>query len=254
MSTQLDKLTVRYAEPEFSADIYFPEHELHTNGATAIAIDGPSAAGKTVVGTRLAKKIGYRFLDTGMMYRAATVAALDAGANFNDLEQLAKVAEKIEIEAHAAADGTTLIFVNGTDITGRLRSHEVDSKVSVVSAIPRVREIMVEAQRKLASGGGIVMVGRDIGTVVLKNANPKIYLTATIETRAERRFAEMKDRPGQPPLEQVLETMKMRDGIDSSREASPLRPADDAVILETDEMTIEEVVSHLCQIAQGATT
>lgn len=224
---------------------------MQKNGATAIAIDGPAAAGKTVVGTKLARKIGYRFLDTGMMYRAATVAALDAGADFEDLEQLSKAVEGIEIEARAAADGTTLIIINGTDITSRLRSHEVDSRVSVVSAIPRVREIMVEAQRKLAAGGGIVMVGRDIGTVVLKDADPKIYLTATLETRAERRYVEMKDRPGQPPLAQVLETMRTRDDIDSSREASPLRPAEDAVIIETDDMSVDEVVCRLSEIAKG---
>ncbi len=223
---------------------------MHQNGATAIAIDGPAAAGKTVVGTRLAKKIGYRFLDTGMMYRAATVAALDAGADFEDLKQLTDAAQAIEIEARAAGDGTTLIFINGTDITSRLRSHEVDSRVSIVSAIPRIREIMVEAQRKLAEGGGIVMVGRDIGTVVLKNADPKIYLTATLETRAERRFVEMQDRPGQPPLEEVQETMRKRDDIDSSREASPLRPAEDAVIVETDDMTVDEVVCKLSDIAR----
>ncbi len=227
---------------------------MQINGATAIAIDGPAAAGKTVVGTRLAKKIGFRFLDTGMMYRAATVAALDANADFEDLDELADVAEKMEIEARAGADGETLIFVNGSDITHRLRSHEVDDNVSVVSAIPRVREVMVDAQRKLAAGGGIVMVGRDIGTVVLKDARPKIYLTATLETRAERRFLEMKDRPGQPPLEQVLETMRKRDDIDSSREASPLRPAADAVILETDDMTVDEVVCKLSEIARGVAT
>lgn len=232
----------------------FSERELHKNGATAIAIDGPAAAGKTVVGTKLARKIGYRFLDTGMMYRAATVAGLDANADFEDLEVLARVAEQMEIEAKAGSEGETLIFINGKDVTARLRSHEVDSNVSVVSAIPRVREIMVEAQRKLAAGGGIVMVGRDIGTVVLKDAEPKIYLTASLETRAERRFLEMKDRPGQPPLEQVLETMRKRDDIDSSREASPLRPAEDAIILETDDLSVEEVVCKLSEIARGVAT
>lgn len=227
---------------------------MHKNGATAMAIDGPSAAGKTVVGTRVAKKMDYRFLDTGMMYRAATVAALDAGASFDDLDRLAKVAEGIDIEARTGDDGTTLIIINGIDITERLRSHEVDSRVSVVSAIPRIREIMVEAQRKLAAGGSIVMVGRDIGTVVLKDADPKIYMTATLETRAERRFVEMKGRPGQPPLDQILETMRMRDDIDSSRETSPLRPADDAVIVETDDMTVDEVVCRLCDIARSVLT
>ena len=224
---------------------------MSNNGAAAIAIDGPAAAGKTVVGTRLAKKMGYRFLDTGMMYRAATVAALDANANFSDSAQLAKAVENINIEAHAGAEGDTRILINGVDITSRLRSHEVDSRVSLVSAIPRVREIMVDAQRKLAAGGGIVMVGRDIGTVVLTDADHKIFLTATLETRAERRYVEMKDRPGQPPLEEVLAVMRRRDDIDSSREASPLRPADDAIILETDDLTVEQVVCRLAEIAGG---
>lgn len=224
---------------------------MHRNGATAIAIDGPAAAGKTVVGTKLAKKIGYRFLDTGMMYRAATVAALQAGADFDDIEQLARVAEDIDIEARAGADGTTLIFINGKDITPQLRSHEVDSRVSIVSAIPRVREIMVEAQRKLASGGGIVMVGRDIGTVVLKDAEPKIFLTAELETRAERRFLEMEGKADRAPMDEVLAAMRRRDEIDSSREASPLRPADDAVIVNTDDMTVDEVVCRLSEIAES---
>lgn len=242
---------MHYADLRFLAIIDIPERELHKNGATAIAIDGPAAAGKTVVGTKLARKIGYRFLDTGMMYRAATVAALDAGADFDDLGQLTDAAEAIAIEARAGTDGNTLIFINGTDITSRLRSHEVDSRVSIVSAISRVREIMVAAQRKLAAGGGIVMVGRDIGTVVLKDADPKIFLTATLETRAERRFQEMKDRPGQPPFDQVLESMRKRDDIDSSREASPLRPAADALVVKTDDMTIDEVVCHLSKLAEG---
>ena len=227
---------------------------LSGQSAKAIAIDGPAAAGKTVVGTKLARKLGYRFLDTGMMYRAATIAALDAGADFENLDSLAETAEAMDIEAHAGADGETRIIVNGTDITERLRSHEVDSKVSVVSAVPRVREVMVRAQRKLASGGGIVMVGRDIGTVVLKDADSKIYLTATLRTRAERRFNEMKDRPGQPPFDEVLAIMERRDNIDSSREASPLKPADDAVILETDALTVEQVVCKLAEISQGVSS
>ena len=226
---------------------------MSTDGKTAIAIDGPAAAGKTVVGTLLAKKIGYRFLDTGMMYRAATVAALDAGADFEDLDELARVAEEAEFEAIAGPDGETRIIVNGTDITDGLRGHDVDSRVSVVSAIPRVREIMVSAQRKLASGGGIVMVGRDIGTVVLKDAEPKIYLTASLETRAKRRYLEMKDNSNHQSLEQVLDTMRMRDEIDSSRDASPLKPAEEAVILETDDMTVDDVVHRLSELTQSAT-
>lgn len=224
---------------------------MNGKAARAIAIDGPAAAGKTVVGTKLASKLGYRFLDTGMMYRAATVAAIDANADFNDLESLAETAEAMDIEARSGPDGETLVFVNGADITERLRSHEVDSKVSIVSAVPRVREVMVKAQRKLAAGGGMVMVGRDIGTVVLTDADSKIFLTATLRTRAERRYNEMKDRPDMPPFEEVLEIMERRDGIDSSRETSPLKPAVDAVILETDNLTVEQVVCKLAEIARG---
>ncbi len=227
---------------------------MHNNGATAIAIDGPAAAGKTVVGNKLAKKIGYRFLDTGMMYRAATVVALDAQADFNDIDSLLDAVEQFEIEARSGANGETLILINGKDITSSLRSHDVDSQVSAVAAIARVREIMVAAQRKLAADGGIVMVGRDIGTVVLQDARPKIYLTANLETRAKRRFLEMKDLPEHPPLEEILTAMRMRDKIDSSREASPLRPAYDAVIVETDNMTVEEVVHRLCELVNGVTS
>lgn len=226
---------------------------MHNNGAMAIAIDGPAAAGKTVVGTRLAKKLGYRFLDTGMMYRAATVAALDAGAAFTDIEELARIAEGLHIEASVGPEGETRIILDGQDITHRLRGHEVDSRVSIVSAIPRVREVMVRAQRKTAAGGKIVMVGRDIGTVVLHDADRKIFLTATLRTRAERRFDEMKGKPGEVPFDEILSAMERRDDIDSSREASPLRPAEDAVIVETDELTIEQVVCRLAGIAQGTT-
>lgn len=217
----------------------------------SIAIDGPAAAGKTVVGTRLAKKLGYRFLDTGMMYRAATVAALDASVDFADHEQLAELAEHMDIEARTGAEGETRIFINGQDITGRLRSHEVDRNVSTVSAIPRVREVMVRAQRKLASHGKIVMVGRDIGTVVLKDADRKIYLTATLRTRAQRRFDEMAGKSGAATFDEVLAAMSSRDETDSSREASPLRPAEDAVIVETDDLSVEQVICRLAGIAQG---
>jgi cytidylate kinase len=227
------------------------ELTLPQNGAMAIAIDGPAAAGKTVAGTRLAKKLGYRFLDTGMMYRAATVAALDADADFSDAEGLARLAESLDIEVHAGPEGETRIILDSRDITSRLRGHEVDSRVSIVSAIPRVREVMVRAQRKAAAGGKIVMVGRDIGTVVLQDADRKIYLTATLRTRAERRFDEMAGKPGGVSFDEVFNSMARRDEIDSSRETSPLRPAEDAVVLETDNLSIDQVVCRLADIAQG---
>jgi cytidylate kinase len=234
-------------------DATLTEFTLPHNGAMAIAIDGPAAAGKTVAGTRLAKKLGYRFLDTGMMYRAATVAALDARADFSNTEELARLAENTDIQVKAGPEGETRIILDGKDITSRLRGHEVDSRVSIVSAIPRVREVMVRAQRKAAAGGKIVMVGRDIGTVVLQDADRKIYLTATLRTRAERRFEEMEHKSGGVSFDEVFKSMARRDQIDSSREASPLRPAEDAVIVETDNLTVDQVVCRLADIAQGTT-
>jgi cytidylate kinase len=230
---------------------FIREHRLPENGILKIAIDGPAAAGKTVVGTRLASKLGCRFLDTGMMYRAATVAALDAGADFEDLDQLAEVAEAMDIKAVTGEQGETRIILGNFDITDRLRRPDVDSRVSIVSAVPRVREVMVAAQRRIADGGKIVMVGRDIGTVVLTDANSKIYLTASLETRAKRRYLEMESRPDHLPFQEMYDAMKRRDEIDSSREASPLRPAGDAVLVVTDNLSIEQVVCRLAEIAQG---
>lgn len=225
---------------------------MRANGKLTVTIDGPAAAGKTVVGTRLAKRLGYRFLDTGMMYRAATVAAVDAGADFTDSDQLAEIAERLDISVVTGSEGETRIIVNGQDITHRLRSHDVDTNVSIVSAVPRVRAVMVEAQRRVADGGGMIMVGRDIGTVVLPDAGCKIFLTASLKTRADRRFKEMQDTLKPPGYADVLKAMRRRDDTDSSREMSPLKPADDAVIVETDDMIVEEVVRHLAELADGS--
>lgn len=217
-----------------------------------IAIDGPAGAGKTVAGRRLAARLGYKFLDTGLMYRLATVAALDAGASFDRPDDIADLVEGLDFQVLPADEGEPLVLIDGADVSGRLRTPAVDSHVSVVSAIPRVRKVMVKAQRATAERGGIVLTGRDIGTVVVPDAETKVFLTARPDTRAKRRFAENVDGPDTPDYASVLSGIRRRDEIDSSRADSPMRAATDAVIIETDDLTIEQVVDRLIEIIEDA--
>lgn len=215
-------------------------------GKLTLAIDGPAAAGKTVVGTKMAKRLGYRFLDTGMMYRAATFAAIEARIDLSNLQEIENNAEKTEIGVTSGQKGETRILLKGKDVTEKLRSHEVDKNVSMVSAIPKVRTVMVRNQRIAAETSGIIMVGRDIGTVVLPDSDIKFFLTASLETRANRRFKEMQGSSvTRAPYNDVINAMRRRDEIDSSREMSPLKAADDSIVVKTDKMTINEVVSCL---------
>lgn len=206
-----------------------------------IAIDGPVASGKSAVGGAVARKLGYRFVDTGMMYRAVTWQALERGIDTDDEAALAKLAEDAKIEV---AEGRVLI--DGVDTTGRLRSQRVGERVSLVSRVPGVRTAMVERQRLLAAEGGIVMAGRDIGTVVLPDAPLKVYLDASPEERVRRRHAEL---VGSASPEQVREELALRDAIDKEREASPLRPANDAVIIDTGHLSLEQVVDRILELA-----
>ena len=224
-------------------------------GKLTLAIDGPAAAGKTVVGTKMATHLGYRFLDTGMMYRAATFAAIEARIDLSDLQEIGNNAEQTEISVTSGPKGETRILLKGKDVTEKLRSHEVDKNVSMVSAIPKVRSVMVRNQRSTAQTSGIIMVGRDIGTVVLPNSDIKFFLTASLETRANRRFKEMQASSlVVPPYNDVIKTMRRRDKIDSSREMSPLKAADDSIVVKTDKMTINEVVSCLLKFADRLLT
>jgi cytidylate kinase len=211
-----------------------------------IAIDGPVGAGKTVVGWRLAGRLGYRFLDTGLMYRAVTLAALDRGTDFESDEALAEVANALAFEMREGEEADRLL-VDGEDVTDRLRRTEVEANVSRVSAVPGVRAALVNAQREMADNGGIVMVGRDIGTVVLPGADLKVFLDASQDTRAKRRTDET---PG-ARYENVLESLIRRDRIDSGRTVSPLRAAEDAQVIDTDGMTIDEVVEHIMSLAHA---
>ena len=215
-----------------------------------IAIDGPAVSGKSSVGKAFAERIGYRFLDTGLMYRAATWDAVQNGIDVSDSSAVAQAVERMGFSVSDTDSGDNLIIINGVDVTRHLHSIEVDDSVSSVAAVGRVREIMVAEQRRLAGEGGIVMVGRDIGSVVLPDASLKIYLTASARTRAIRRHLDFINEGTEVELEVILKSMEQRDLVDSSRENSPLKPADDALIVDTDELSFDQVVDRLLEFAK----
>ena len=218
--------------------------------SSTIAIDGPVAAGKSAVGMLLAARLGYRFIDTGAMYRAATWAALKDGLDLEDEARVTALAERTEIEVSGSDDsGVSRISVNGHDVTGILRTREIEQGVSLISRFTGVRAAMVARQRALADKGMLIMAGRDIGTVVLPDADLKIFLTASPEERARRRHQEMREA-GQPAeLEQVLEELLQRDKLDTERANSPLRPANGAYVLNTESIDIDQVVERIIALA-----
>lgn len=219
-----------------------------------IAIDGPAAAGKTTVARALAARLGAIFLDTGLLYRAMTVAALDRGIAVDDGAALAAMASELDFSVRPAsvADGRPLdVLIDGVDVTPRLRTPVVDRHVSAVSAWPGVRAALLPIQRNLAERGPVVMVGRDIATVVVPDAGVKIYLDASDEERARRRFEEMRARGSALTYDQVLADLKARDAVDSSRELAPLTRDAGATVIDTDGMSIAEVVSKIAEIAEA---
>jgi len=213
-----------------------------------ITIDGPAASGKSTIGELLALRLGYLYLDTGAMYRAVTWVALEQGIDIADEEAITALPERVEIDITRPTvdDGRQYtVYANGEDVTWQIRRPEVDANVSPVSAYPGVRRALTEQQRRVGQRGRIVMMGRDIGTVVLPDADLKIYLEATVEERARRRRREILERGEEADYEQVLAAMRRRDKIDSEREAAPLRPADSAIIIDTTELSIAEVVAKV---------
>ena len=203
------------------------------------------------MGALLAARLGYRFIDTGVMYRAVTWAVLRDGTDPNDEAAVTALAEQTRIDVESS-DGSeeSLISVNGHDVTGELRTRVIEQGVSLISRFTGVRQAMVALQRELASQGMLIMVGRDIGTVVLPDARLKIFLTASPEERARRRCLEMKEA-GQPAeLEQVLEELLQRDRLDMERVNSPLRPADGAYVLNTESIDLTQVVERILALAE----
>ncbi len=210
-----------------------------------IAIDGPAASGKSSLGMALARRFGYLFLDTGLMYRAVTLAALEAGVPPEDAAA-GEFARSLDIRAEAGAE--TRIFVGGRDVTGRLREPEVEHHVSAYSALPSVRAAMVAAQRAIAAQGPSILAGRDIGTVVLPDAPVKLFLEASPEARAARRSRQAHEWGMAQEAAEARRDIEQRDRLDSSRAASPLRPAADAVVIDTTDLTLEEVIRFALEL------
>jgi cytidylate kinase len=210
-----------------------------------IAIDGPAGAGKSTVARMVARRLGLLYVDTGAMYRAVTLAALRAGIDVEDEGALAALAADIRIELVPAEDGAARVYLDGEDVTAAIRSPEVSRHVSAVARAAGVREELVRRQKSMAAGGGVVMEGRDIGTVVLPRATAKFFLTAREDVRAYRRYREMRGRGYPATLEEVCSEIRERDRIDSSREVGPLMCPPDAFILDTTAMTPEEVVEAI---------
>ncbi len=218
--------------------------------ASTIAIDGPAASGKSTVAQQLAAQLGYLYFDTGVMYRAVTWAALDRLHQVSDEAAVTALAEAITIDVNPPSlpdERLCDVLVDGRDVTWQIRAREVEANVSQVSAYPGVRKELTRQQRRIGLRGAVVMVGRDIGTVVLPDADLKVYLDASAEVRARRRFEELRARGGDGRYEEILEAMKRRDLIDSSRAVSPLRPAEDARIICTDDLPVESVLRQILE-------
>ncbi len=217
----------------------------------SIAIDGPASSGKSTIGVKLAERLGYLFFDTGIMYRAVTLAVIREGIDINDEAEVTRLANCVHIDVRtpSVADGRKEdVLLNGEDVTWAIREPEVERWVSKISAYGGVRKAMTELQRQIGKRGKVVMVGRDIGTVVMPDADLKIYLDASLEERARRRYNELLQRGEAVRFEDILDGLKQRDRIDSSRDIAPLKPAEDAVILNTDGLSVEEVLSRVFEL------
>jgi cytidylate kinase len=212
-----------------------------------IAIDGPSGAGKSTLGRRLARELGLLYIDTGAMYRAAALAAVRAGVELSDSASAAEVARRASIRLEGDPDSLR-VTLDGRDVSQEIRGEGVGQAASVVSAIPEVRRELVRQQREMGARGGVVLDGRDIGTVVFPSADVKFFLTAVPEERARRRLDEERARHHAQTFEETLADINERDLRDSTRDDSPLRIADDAVVIDTTEFTIEEVFQRMLQV------
>ncbi|MFW0790853.1 (d)CMP kinase [Gordonia sp. CPCC 205333] len=216
-----------------------------------IAIDGPAGTGKSSVSRLLAQRVGAHYLDTGAMYRAATLAVLRSGVGVEDADAMARVVDDAEVElVEREESAAAVVLLDGEDVSDAIREAEVTANVSAVSANPAVRAKLVELQRRLAGDRFVVVEGRDIGTVVFPAAELKVYLTATPEARAARRLRQDTAAGRDADYDAVLASVNRRDHLDTTREASPLRPADDAVIFDTSELTLPQVLDGLITLTE----
>jgi cytidylate kinase len=221
---------------------------------TIIAIDGPAASGKSTVGEKLAAELGYLFFDTGLMYRAITWAALERLHSVEDEASVSALANAVTIDVLPPSkqdDRQCDVLLDGQDVTWEIRRSRVEANVSQVAAYPEVRRAMTTQQRRIAQRGKVVMVGRDIGTVVCPDAGLKIFLVASVEVRARRRMDEILQRGDTASYDSILHSMRRRDKIDSTRALAPLKAAEDAVIIDTNDLTIDQVLQQVRFLLSG---
>ncbi len=215
-----------------------------------IAIDGPAGAGKSTIAKAVAAKLGYIYVDTGAMYRAIGLHLMREGVNTDDEAEVNAHLDSADVRL-AMEDGMQKVYLNGEDVTTAIRTEEAGMMASKTSAYSKVREKLVSLQQKIAADCSVVMDGRDIGTVVLPHADLKIFLTASVEERARRRFNELKKKGQQADFQAIMEDIAKRDYQDTHREISPLRQADDAILLDTSDMGIEEVTAKVIALAEN---
>ena len=219
----------------------------------SVAIDGPAGAGKSTLARAAAKRFGFIYVDTGAIYRTVGLGCCRAGVDGSESGQVIALLPSMQIDLRHGGDGVQRMFLNGEDVSGEIRLPEVSRCASQVSAIPEVRAFLMEMQRSLARRNSVVMDGRDIGTVVLPDAQVKIFLTADVEVRARRRTAELELRGTPKPFEQVLEEMKQRDWADSHRDAAPLQEAEDAIRVDTTDMDFQQSKEAIMQVIRRRT-
>lgn len=217
---------------------------------SVIAIDGPAGSGKSTVSYLLAERFGYIFIDTGIFYRTMTLIALQNNISFDDHQALVKLTQETDINIQPEPDDDSRqysVWVNGRDITDVIRGGDVEQHVSTLSAIGEVRRELLQKQRRIAHQGNIIMAGRDIGTVVLPDADVKLYVDASLAERARRRFRQKQEEGKQVELGKIEASLQQRDHVDTEREISPLKQADDAIYISTDHKSIEEVVEEIAR-------
>ena len=214
-----------------------------------VAIDGPAGAGKSTIAKLVAKEKGYIYVDTGAMYRGLAIHFLDKGIQPQETEKVIEACKDAEVTI-ASEDAVQHVYLNGKDISSRLRNEEVGNMASVTSAIPEVRKKLLELQQNLAKTQNVIMDGRDIGTCVLPHADVKVYLTASVETRAKRRYQELQEKGEDCNLEEIAHDIEERDRRDMTREIAPLKQAEDAVLVDSSDMTIAEVVKTIVDLCR----